>query len=73
MFKISPNDFIFKVVSGDCVVIRSLTSKDGKALEKRLMLSSINAPRLARAANPNSADSVAENDQVKPELIDNFQ
>lgn len=52
-----------QVVSGDCVVIRSLTSKDGKALEKRLMLSSINAPRLARAANPNSADSVAENDQ----------
>lgn len=46
------------------MVIRSLTSKDGKPLEKQLMLSNINAPRLARRANPNSADGVNENDQV---------
>lgn len=49
-----------QVTSGDCVVIKSLGSK---SLEKTLMLSSITAPRLGRRVNPNSADSVIENDQ----------
>lgn len=49
-----------QVTSGDCVVIKSLGSK---SLEKSLMLSNITAPRLGRRVNPNSADSVAENDQ----------
>lgn len=53
-----------KVQSGDCVIIRSLTSRDGKPLEKQLMLSNINAPRLGRRANPNNQDSVGENEQV---------
>lgn len=51
------------VVSGDCVIIKSLTSKDGKSLEKQVMLSSVTAPRLGRRINPTSPDSVIENDQ----------
>lgn len=53
-----------QVQSGDCVIIRSLTSRDGKPLEKQLMLSNINAPRLGRRTNNNSVDSSAENEQV---------
>lgn len=52
-----------QVQSGDCVIIRSLAARDRKPLEKQLMLSNISAPRLARRANPNSADSANENDQ----------
>jgi staphylococcal nuclease domain-containing protein 1 len=51
-----------QVISGDCLVIRSLVVKDGKNLEKQVMLSNITAPRLARRANTNNADS-GENDQ----------
>lgn len=52
-----------QVTSGDCVVIKSLANKDGKSLEKTLMLSNIQAPRLGRRANPTSSDSNVENDQ----------
>ena len=46
------------------MVIKSLVSKDGKNLEKQIMLSNIIAPRLGRRTNPQSADSVTEPDQV---------
>lgn len=52
-----------QIVSGDCVVIKSLVVKDGKNLEKSVMLGGINVPRLGRRLNPNSADSVTESDQ----------
>lgn len=52
-----------QVTSADCVVIRSLTVKDGKNLEKTVMLANINAPRLGRRINPTSPDSVVEPDQ----------
>ena len=52
-----------QVTSGDCVVIRSLTVKDGKNLEKTVMLANINAPRLGRRINASSPDSVIEPDQ----------
>lgn len=47
-----------QVTSGDCVVIRALVVKDGKNLEKQVMLSNITAPRLAR----NSRDNQEEKD-----------
>lgn len=53
-----------QVISGDCVVIRSVTTKDGKNLEKQIMLSNITAPRLGRRTNPQGADSVIDPDQV---------
>lgn len=51
-----------QVTSGDCVIIKSLANKDGKSLEKTLMLSSITAPRLGRRINPTSPESTIEND-----------
>lgn len=53
-----------KVTSGDCVVIRSVNTKDGKNLEKQIMLSNITAPRLGRRTNPQGPDSAIEPDQV---------
>jgi len=37
-----------QITSGDCIVIRNSQAKDGKFLEKQVMLSHITAPRLAR-------------------------
>jgi len=50
-----------QVISGDCVVIRG--NKDGKILEKQIMLSNITAPRLGRRTNPTSPESTVEPDQ----------
>ena len=50
-----------KVNSGDCVTIRSLVVKDGKNLEKQVMLSNITAPRLGR----NNRDNQEEKDAVR--------
>ena len=44
-------------------MIRSLVTKDGKNLEKQIMLANIIAPRLGRRINPTSPDSVIEPDQ----------
>ncbi len=55
-----------QVNSGDCVIIRSVNTKDGKNLEKQIMLSNITAPRLGRRtqqANDNGSNSVVEPDQ----------
>jgi len=52
-----------QVTSGDCVVIRSVNTKDGKNLEKQIMLSNITAPRLGRRTNPQGPDSAIEPDQ----------
>jgi hypothetical protein len=53
------------IVSGDSVILRSLQAgKDGKILEKQVMLAHITAPRLGRRLNPQSQDSVIEPDQV---------
>lgn len=51
-----------QITSGDCIVIRNAMQKDGKFLEKQVMLSHINAPRLGRRLG-NSADAVIEQDQ----------
>lgn len=45
-----------QVTSGDCVVIRSLIVKDGKNLEKQVMLSNITAPRLGRRLPDNTIE-----------------
>lgn len=52
------------VISGDCIVIKSLVSKDGKVVEKQLMLSNITAPRIAKKTNPQKGDGIDEPDQV---------
>ena len=52
------------VISGDCIVIKSLGPKDGKVVEKQLMLSNITAPRIARKTNPQNGEAKDEPDQV---------
>ena len=51
-------------------MIRSVNTKDGKNLEKQIMLSNITAPRLGRRTNPQGPDSTIEPDQV---TLFNFQ
>jgi len=46
-----------QVISGDCLVIRSGVQKDGKFLEKQIMLSHIQAPRLATKRGPMGAET----------------
>ena len=53
-----------QINSADSVVIKSLVVKDGKNLEKTVMIAGINAPRLARR-NPNNSDNSNEPDQVR--------
>lgn len=48
-----------QVTSGDCIVIRSLVIKDGKPLEKQVMLANITAPRLGRSNRDNQVESDA--------------
>lgn len=52
-----------KIISGDCIVIRNAQQKDGKYLEKQVMLSHISAPRLGRRVGGQN-DAVIEADQV---------
>jgi staphylococcal nuclease domain-containing protein 1 len=46
-----------QITSGDCVVIRSLVVKDGKNLEKQVMLSNITAARLGRSGRDNQVEN----------------
>ena len=54
--------FNIQITSGDCIVIRNSQAKDGKFLEKQVMLSHITAPRLARrqgaGGQPDEVDQV---------------
>jgi len=52
-----------QVNSGDCVIIRSVNTKDGKNLEKQIMLSNITAPRLGRRSGGSTDNAVIEPDQ----------
>jgi hypothetical protein len=52
-----------QINSADSVVIKSLVVKDGRNLEKTVMLGGINVPRLGRRTG-NGPDSAIENDQV---------
>lgn len=54
-----------QVISGDCLVIRSGALKDGKFLEKQIMLSNVQAPRLAKRTGTQATEFVTENDQVR--------
>jgi hypothetical protein len=54
-----------QINSADTVVIKSLVVKDGRNLEKTVMIGGINVPRLGRRINPSSPDSTIENDQVR--------
>jgi hypothetical protein len=53
-----------QINSADSVAIKSLVVKDGRNLEKTVMIGGINVPRLGRRTGPSGPDSVIENDQV---------
>ena len=57
-----------QITSGDCIVIRNSQAKDGKFLEKQVMLSHITAPRLARrqglSGQPDEVDQVIKEKKV---------
>lgn len=51
-----------QVTSGDCIMMRTMT-KDGRNLEKQVMLANITAPRLARGARRDANPNDIEPDQ----------
>ena len=56
--------YILQVLSGDSVVIRG-QPRGGPPPERQLCLSNVNAPKLARRANPNIEGSVETRDEVR--------
>ncbi|XP_077975644.1 staphylococcal nuclease domain-containing protein 1-like [Styela clava] len=52
-----------QVLSGDAIIVRG-QPKGGPPPEKQINLSNITAPKLARRANPNVAESVTTNDEA---------
>ncbi len=55
--------YLFQVLSGDAVIIRG-TPKGGPPPERTVCLSNVQAPRLARRANPNVEGSLESKDEV---------